>query len=348
MSTERPKSACRPSSTPSRRAPTLKLFERGLAYQAELPVNWCPALGTVLANEEVIDSKSERGGHPVVRLPLRQWTLHITAYADRLVQELEGLDWPETKEKQVHWIGRSEGAEVDFALEGRSLTTSEHRKKVLAYRDAVVSKSDMDRTALTKTKTGEFTGAYALHPLTGARLPIWVADFVLGSYGTGAIMSVPAHDERDFEFARAFGLPVVEVVSPDGQLHDTASWTEAFTAEGVAVRSGFRDGQRTPEAKAAMSAHLAEELWERFGSTKSLAHEPWPTHDPALTVDDVVEMGVQVNGKLRSKVKLRRDATEADVRAAIANDPQVLAHTQGKTEKKFVYVPGRIINLVVG
>ncbi len=684
----------------------LKLFERGLAYQAELPVNWCPALGTVLANEEVIDGKSERGGHPVVRLPLRQWTLRITAYADRLVQELQGLDWPETKEKQIHWIGRSEGAEVDFALEGRSeklrifttrpdtlfgatymviapehplleaLTTPEHREKVLAYRDAVVSKSDMDRTALTKTKTGEFTGAYALHPLTGARLPIWVADFVLGSYGTGAIMSVPAHDERDFEFARAFGLPVVEVVSPDGQLHDTASWTEAFTAEGVAVRSGFLDGQRTPEAKAAMSAHLeqkglgsrrvqyrlrdwvfsrqrywgepipvyfpvelpagstdprkhphkvrydqpiavaeselpvrlpeledfkpsddpagplsraldwrffqkdgkwyaretntmpqwagscwyylrfidphntqapfsqeaydawmpvdlyvggsehavlhllyarfwhkvlfdcgvvshpepfgklvhqgmilgennekmsksrgnvvnpdevvqqhgadslrvyemfmgpleavkpwqtkgvvgvrrflerawntlafvreepgaaeatldeeslrllhktvkkvgedidalrlntavsalmiltnrladlprvpldvartfalllspfaphlAEELWERFGATKSLAHEPWPTYDPALTVDDVVEMGVQVNGKLRSKVKLRRDATEADVRAAIANDPQVLAHTQGKTEKKFVYVPGRIINLVVG
>jgi leucyl-tRNA synthetase len=684
----------------------LKLFERGLAYQAELPVNWCPVLGTVLANEEVIDGKSERGGHPVVRLPLRQWTLRITAYADRLEQELQGLDWPETKEKQVHWIGRSEGAEVDFSLEGRSeklrifttrpdtlfgatymviapehpllesLTTPEHRQKVLAYRDSVISKSDMDRTALTKTKTGEFTGAYALHPISGARLPIWVADFVLGSYGTGAIMSVPAHDERDFEFARAFGLPVVEVVSPDGQLHDTAAWTEAFTAEGVAVRSGFLDGQRTPEAKAAMivhleqkglgtrrvqyrlrdwvfsrqrywgepipvyfpvdlppgstdprkhphkvrydqpiavaeselpvrlpeledfkpsddpagplsraldwrffqkdgkwfaretntmpqwagscwyylrfidphntqaafsqeaydawmpvdlyvggsehavlhllyarfwhkvlfdcgvvshpepfgklvhqgmilgennekmsksrgnvvnpdevvqrhgadslrmyemfmgpleavkpwqtqgvtgvrrfldrawntlafvreesgsaeatldeeslrllhktvkkvgediealrlntavsalmiltnrladiphvpldaartfalllspfAPHLAEELWERLGATKSLAYEPWPSYDPALTVDDVVEMGVQVNGKMRSKVKLRRDATEADVRAAIASDPNVLAHTQGKTEKKFVYVPGRIINLVVG
>ncbi|WP_426751632.1 leucine--tRNA ligase [Myxococcus sp. Y35] len=684
----------------------LKLFERGLAYQAELPVNWCPALGTVLANEEVIDGKSERGGHPVVRLPLRQWTLRITAYADRLAQELQGLDWPETKEKQIHWIGRSEGAEVDFALEGRgeklrifttrpdtlfgatymviapehplleSLVTPEHRQQVLAYRDSVVSKSDLDRTALTKTKTGAFTGAYALHPITGARLPIWVADFVLGSYGTGAIMSVPAHDERDFEFARAFGLPVVEVVSPDGQLHDTASWTEAVTTDGVAVRSGFLDGLRTPEAKAAMishleqnslgtrrvqyrlrdwvfsrqrywgepipvyfpvelpagstdprkhphtvrydqpipvpeselpvrlpeledfkpsddpagplsraldwrffqkdgqwfaretntmpqwagscwyylrfldphntqaafsqeaydawmpvdlyvggaehavlhllyarfwhkvlfdcgvvshpepfgklvhqgmilgennekmsksrgnvvnpdevvqrhgadslrvyemfmgpleavkpwqtqgvigvrrfldrvwntlafvkeepgsaeatlddetlrllhktikkvgedietlrlntavsalmilsnklaelprvpleaartfalllspfAPHLAEELWQRLGAAQTLAYEPWPSYDAALTVDDVVEMGVQVNGKLRSKVKLRRDASEADVRAAIANDPNVLAHTQGKTEKKFVYVPGRIINLVVG
>jgi len=681
----------------------LQIFKRGLAYQAELPVNWCPALGTVLANEEVIDGKSERGGHPVVRLPLRQWTLRITAYADRLAQELEGLDWPETKEKQVQWIGRSDGAEVDFAIEGRadklrifttrpdtlfgatymviapehplleSLVTPERRAQVLAYREAVASKSDMDRTALTKTETGEFTGAYALHPLTGAKLPIWVADFVLGSYGTGAIMSVPGHDERDFEFARAFGLPVVEVVSPDGQLHETTAWTEAVTGEGVAVRSGFLDGKRTPEAKEAMlshlekqglgtrrvqyrlrdwvfsrqrywgepipvyfpvelapgssdprkdphtirydqpiavdeselpvrlpeledfkpsndpsgplaraldwrffqkedrwyaretntmpqwagscwyylrfidphntqnafskeaydawmpvdlymggsehavlhllyarfwhkvlydcgvvshpepfqklvhqgmilgennekmsksrgnvvnpddvvrqhgadalrmyemfmgpleavkpwqtkgvigvrrfldrvwnalafareepaagaldeetlrllhktvkkvgediealrfntavsalmilanrladlpqvplevartftlllspfAPHLAEELWERLGATKSLAYEPWPSFAPALTVDDVVEMGVQVNGKMRSKVRLRRDATEAEARAAIASDPAVLAHTQGKTEKKFVYVPGRILNIVV-
>jgi len=683
----------------------LKLFERGLAYQAELPVNWCPALGTVLANEEVIDGKSERGSHPVVRLPLRQWTLKITAYADQLVKGLEGLDWPETKEKQVHWIGRSEGAEVDFALEGRdeklrifttrpdtlfgatymviapehplleSLTTPERRAKVLAYRDSVVSKSDLDRTGLARTKTGEFTGAHAVHPLTGKTIPIWVADFVLGSYGTGAIMSVPAHDQRDFEFARTFGLPVVEVVSPDGQLHDTATWTEAFTQDGLAVRSDFLDGKSTADAKAAMlsrlerdalgerrvqyrlrdwvfsrqrywgepipiyfpvdlapgstdprkdphtvrfdrpiavdekdlplrlpdledfrpsddpagplsraldwrffqkdgqwfaretntmpqwagscwyylrfldpknteapfsqqaydawmpvdlyvggaehavlhllyarfwhkvlfdcgvvshpepfqklvhqgmilgedggkmaksrgnvvnpddvvaehgadalrvyemfmgpleavkpwqtrgvigvrrfldrawstlayakeqagegsgplddetlrllhktvkkvgediealrfntavsalmilsnrlaeiphvpldaartftlllapfAPHLAEELWERLGGEKSLAHEPWPTFDPVLTVDDEVEMGVQVNGKLRSRVKLRRDASEADVRAAIANDSAVLSHTQGKTEKKFVYIPGRIINLVV-
>ncbi|QDE69062.1 MULTISPECIES: leucine--tRNA ligase [Myxococcus] len=267
----------------------LKLFERGLAYQAELPVNWCAALGTVLANEEVIDGKSERGSHPVVRLPLRQWTLRITAYADRLAQDLAGLDWPETREKQLHWIGRSEGAEVDFAIEGSAdrlrifttrpdtlfgatymvvapehpllerFATAEKRAEILAYREESASRSELDRTALTKAKTGVFTGSYALHPLTGARLPIWVADFVLGSYGTGAIMGVPGHDARDFEFARAFGLPVVEVVSLDGALSETGTWTEAFVGEGVAVRSSFLDGLRTPEAKAAMLAHLERE-----------------------------------------------------------------------------------------
>ncbi|WP_141618178.1 leucine--tRNA ligase [Myxococcus sp. AB036A] len=267
----------------------LKLFERGLAYQAELPVNWCAALGTVLANEEVIDGKSERGSHPVVRLPLRQWTLRITAYADRLAEDLSGLDWPETREKQLHWIGRSEGAEVDFLIEGSAdrlrifttrpdtlfgatymvvapehpllerFATAERRAEVLAYREATASRSELDRTALSKAKTGVFTGSYALHPLTGARLPIWVADFVLGSYGTGAIMAVPGHDARDFEFARALGLPVVEVVSADGALNETGTWTEAFVGDGVAVRSRFLDGLRTPEAKAAMLAHLERE-----------------------------------------------------------------------------------------
>jgi leucyl-tRNA synthetase len=672
----------------------LKLFHRGLAYQAELPVNWCPALGTVLANEEVIDGKSERGGHPVVRLPLRQWTLKITQYADRLASELEGLDWPETRKKQRDWIGRSEGAEVDFGIESRdeklrifttrpdtlygatylvlapehplvpSLAIGEHRAAVMKYRDEVASKSDMDRTALAKTKTGAFTGSYAIHPLTGDKLPIWVADFVLGSYGTGAIMSVPAHDQRDFEFAKQFGLPIVEVVSEDGQLHDAMTWSEAKDADGFAVRSKILDGKRTTEAKAAMidhleqnklgtrkvqyklrdwvfsrqrywgepipiyfpvdgdpetgkirydqpipvdekdlpvnlpdledykpsddptgplarakewrffqkdgkwfaretntmpqwagscwyylrfldptnpneifskesydawmpvdlyvggaehavlhllyarfwhkvlfdegvvkhaepfhklvhqgmilgennekmskargnvvnpddvvkqfgadslrlyemfmgpleavkpwqtngvvgirrfldrvwtvlayadgdaplddesnrllhktikkvtddieglhfntsisammilanrfaelktipvsaaraftlilspfAPHLGEELWERLGGEQSLAYEPWPSYDAALTVDDEVEIGVQVNGKVRSRVRLRKDATEADARAAVANDEAVLAFTRGKTEKKLVYVPGRILNFIVG
>ncbi len=672
----------------------LKLFQRGLAYQSETPVNWCPVLGTVLANEEVVDGKSERGGHPVVRLPLRQWTLKITAYADRLASELEGLEWPETKKKQVDWIGRSEGAEVDFGIEGHSeklrifttrpdtlfgatymviapehplvpsLAIGEHRAAVMKYRDEVASKSDMDRTALAKTKTGAFTGSYAIHPLNGEKLPIWVADFVLGSYGTGAIMSVPAHDQRDFEFAKQFSLPIVEVVSRDGQLHDAMTWTEAEDADGVAVRSQFLDGKGTTAAKAAMidhlessklgtrkvqyklrdwvfsrqrywgepipiyfpvdgdpetgkirydqpiavdeqdlpvklpdledfkpsddptgplarakgwrffqkdgkwfaretntmpqwagscwyylrfldpgnqseifsqqayddwmpvdlyvggsehavlhllyarfwhkvlfdakivkhaepfhklvhqgmilgennekmsksrgnvvnpddvvkqfgadslrlyemfmgpleatkpwqtngvvgirrfldrvwstlayaegdaplddesqrllhktikkvgadieglhfntsisammilvnrlaeldrvpvsaaraftlilspfAPHLGEELWERLGGQRSLAYEPWPSFDEALTVDDEVEIAVQVNGKVRSRVKLRKDASEADARAAVASDEAVLAHTRGKTEKKLVYVPGRILNFIVG
>jgi leucyl-tRNA synthetase len=268
----------------------LKLFERGLAYQAEIPVNWCPALGTVLANEEVIDGRSDRGNHPVVRTPLRQWMLKITAYAERLLADLDGLDWPETKGKQAHWIGRSDGAELRFPVVGHEglaidvfttrpdtiygatymvlapehamvekLVTAEQRAEVIAYRDSVASKSDMARTAIVKTKTGVFTGAYATNPITGARTPIWVADFVLAAYGSGAIMSVPAHDQRDFEFARQFGLPVVEVVSADGQLHDASTWKEAFTGEGVAVRSGLLDGKKTAEAKAAMIDHVERE-----------------------------------------------------------------------------------------
>ena len=268
----------------------LKLFERGLAYQAEIPVNWCPALGTTLANEEVVDGRSDVGGHPVVRLPLRQWTLKITAYADRLAADLDALDWPETKKKQNDWIGRSEGAEVDFGIEARagetirifttrpdtlfgatymvlapehklvaSLATDAQRAAVEAYQRDVASKSDMDRTALAKSKTGVFTGSYAIHPLTGDKLPIWIADFVLGGYGTGAIMSVPGHDERDFEFAKQFGLPIVQVVSKDGAQEDAVTWKVAFTDEGVAVGSQFLDGKKTAEAKATMIDHLERE-----------------------------------------------------------------------------------------
>ncbi|HEU4535158.1 MAG TPA: leucine--tRNA ligase, partial [Polyangiaceae bacterium] len=262
----------------------LRLFARGLAYQAEIPVNWCAALGTVLANEEVIDGKSDIGGHPVERLPLRQWMLRITAYADRLERDLEGLDWPETKQKQRDWVGRSEGAELSFALEGRpesvsvfttrpdtlygatylvlapehplarGLVAPERRAEFEAYLAQVGSKSDLARTS-AKEKTGVFTGAHALHPLTGERLPVWVADFVLGAYGTGAIMSVPAHDERDFEFATKFGLPIVEVVGR-GAPQDASTWKAAFPGDGRAVRSPLIEGLPTAEAKAKMIAEL--------------------------------------------------------------------------------------------
>lgn len=218
----------------------LKLFERGLAYQAEIPVNWCPELGTVLANEEVIDGKSERGGHPVERVPLRQWMLKITAYADRLDADLAKLDWPETKLKQHNWIGRSEGAEVDFAVVGSSTVITvyttrvdtlagatyvvlapEHplvealgaSPEVKAYVAAARSKSDLARTE-AKTKTGVPLGALAINPINGDELPIWVADYVIGAYGTGAVMAVPAHDERDHEFACTYGLPIVQVIAP--------------------------------------------------------------------------------------------------------------------------------------
>ena len=262
----------------------LQLFKRGLACQSEIPVNWCPDLGTVLANEEVVDGKSERGGYPVIRQPLRQWLLRITQYADRLAADLEQLDWPDTKTKQINWIGRSEGAEIDFKVADSGLTlrvfttrpdtlygatymvvapehsavakitTPENRKAVDAYVAAAVSKSDMDRTALSKDKTGVATGAFAIHPLTGNKIPIWVADYVLGAYGTGAVMAVPAHDERDFDFARRYGLPMVEVVSPDGKLHDQLD--AAFVDDGVAVRSASFDGLPTPEVKTKITDHL--------------------------------------------------------------------------------------------
>ncbi len=262
----------------------LQLFKRGLAFQSEIPVNWCPDLGTVLANEEVVDGKSERGGFPVIRQPLRQWLLRITAYADRLASDLQNLDWPDTKLKQVNWIGRSEGAEIDFRVDGKDetlrvfttrpdtlygatymviapeppavkrITTPDNRAAVEAYVASAITKSDMDRTALSKDKTGVATGAFALHPLTGAKIPIWVADYVLGAYGTGAVMAVPAHDERDFDFARRYGLPMLEVVSPDGKLRERLD--AAFVEDGVAVRSGEFDGLRTPEMKTRITDHL--------------------------------------------------------------------------------------------
>jgi leucyl-tRNA synthetase len=216
-----------------------------LAYQAEVPVNWCPALGTVLANEEVIDGKSERGGHPVERRPLRQWLMRITSYAERLLDDLEPLDWSHSiKEMQRNWIGKSEGAEVHFALDDGSavitvfttrpdtlygatymvlapehplvpkITTEHHVEAVKAYQQAAARKSDFERTETAKTKTGVFTGAYAINPVCNEKVPIWIADYVLATYGTGAIMAVPGHDARDFEFASEFGLPIVTVVRP--------------------------------------------------------------------------------------------------------------------------------------
>ena len=221
-----------------------QLYRKGLAYLDEVPVNWCPALGTVLANEEVIDGRSERGNHPVVRKPMKQWMLRITDYAERLLTDLDELDWPEgVKEMQRNWIGKSTGAEVIFRTTGgesitvyttrpdtlfgatylvlapehplvNRIVTPEQREAVRAYQEAAARKSDLDRTELATEKTGAFTGAYAVNPVNGGKLPIWVADYVLASYGTGAIMAVPAHDTRDFDFAAAFQLPVKCIIEP--------------------------------------------------------------------------------------------------------------------------------------
>ena len=298
-----------------------------LAYQLEAPVNWCPNLGTVLANEEVIGGVSERGGHPVVRLPMRQWMLRITAYADRLEKDLDGLDWSESiKLLQRNWIGRSTGAEVDFFI-GRSrqpggmpaqeefenwvvgridkgfarkpdddvlriyttrpdtlfgatymviapehplrgrLTSPEQAETVEAYCRQAASKSDLDRTDLAKDKTGVFTGSYAVNPVNGKAIPIWVADYVLISYGTGAIMAVPAHDTRDFEFAKKFDLPIVPVVDPGDAAKDARedllAGRVAFIADGLAINSGRFSGMTTPEFKKAIAEDLANKGFGR-------------------------------------------------------------------------------------
>jgi len=245
----------------------IQLYKKGLAYVDEVAVNWCPALGTVLANEEVIDGKSERGGHPVERRPMKQWMLKITAYADRLIDDLEEVDWPESiKDMQRNWIGRSEGAEVTFGIDGtdqnftvfttrpdtlfgatycvlapehklvEQITTADQRQAVETYLEKVKMKSDLERTDLAKEKTGVFTGAYAVNPINGKNVPIWIADYVLVSYGTGAIMAVPAHDERDYEFATAFSLDIVPVLE-GGDISK-----EAFTGDGQHINSDFLNG----------------------------------------------------------------------------------------------------------
>ncbi len=261
----------------------LQLYKKGLAYVDEVPVNWCQALGTVLANEEVIDGKSERGGHPVIRKPMKQWMLKITAYADRLLEDLEDLDWPESlKEMQRNWIGRSEGAEITFDFDGHDkavtvfttrpdtlfgatymvlapehayvedITTAAQRAAVEAYKKEIETKSDLERTELAKDKTGVFTGAYAINPVNGEKIPVWIADYVLASYGTGAIMAVPAHDERDYEFAKKFELPIVEVVKGG----DVAK--EAYTEDGELVNSDFLNGLGKEEAITKMIQWLEE------------------------------------------------------------------------------------------
>ena len=260
-----------------------KLYEKGLAYVDEVPVNWCPALGTVLSNEEVIDGKSERGGHPVERRPMRQWVLKITDYAEKLLADLDILDWPESlKAMQRNWIGKSVGAEIDFKIEGtdkaftvfttradtvfgvsycvlapehklvEEIVTEGQRTAVEEYLDIVKRKSDLERTDLNKDKTGVFTGAYAINPVNGEKVELWIADYVLASYGTGAVMAVPAHDERDYEFATKFNLPIKAVIEDNGEV------VVPFFGDGKHINSDFINGLNNEEAIAKVIEFLEE------------------------------------------------------------------------------------------
>ncbi len=300
----------------------LKLFEKGLAYQTEAPVNWCPALRTVLANDEVVDGKSERGGHPVIRKPMKQWMLKITDYAERLLNDLELVNWPErTKEGQRNWIGKSEGAEIHFRLNdhpetlevyttrpdtlfgvtfmviapehplAEKIASKDQLGKVIEYKKASATKSEIDRKA-SNQKTGVFTGAYAVHPFTNQTIPVWLSDYVLMDYGSGAIMAVPGHDTRDFEFAKSFNLPIVRVLD-GGEL--------PFEGEGTLVASEFLNGM---EKTAAISAAIAK--LENLGIGKKRVQYKlrdwlfsrqryWGEPFPLVQCSDGMARGVPVN-----------------------------------------------------
>ncbi|MBX3188997.1 MAG: leucine--tRNA ligase [Labilithrix sp.] len=320
----------------------LKLFEKGLAFQqSDMPVNWCPALGTVLANDEVTaDGRSEVGGFPVEKLKIRQWSLRITAYADRLLAGLEGLDWPETKAKQSHWIGRSEGANVDFAVEGhpdakltvfttrvdtlpgatyvvlapehplaQKVATSEHVAAVKRYADVANAKSDVVRSDATREKTGVPTGAFAVNPINGDKVPVWVADYVIGSYGSGAVMAVPAHDERDHAFAVKYGLPIVRVVA-DAKGSEVDVAKEAYCDDGVAnadavarSRAPIEEGAPSEKVRRVVtdwlasqgkgSAKITYKLRDWVFSRQRYWGEPIPIYFPVTTDGDPRKPGAK-------------------------------------------------------
>lgn len=301
----------------------LKLFEKGLAYQKEVPVNWCPALKTVLANEEVVDGKSERGGHPVIRMPMKQWMLKITEYAERLLNDLDKVDWPErTKEGQKNWIGKSEGARIRFKVSGHSsdfevfttrpdtlfgatfivlapehplvskITTNEQKTAVEDYIEKTSHVSEVDRKANT-LKTGVFTGAYADHPVHSNKVPIWIADYVLMDYGSGAIMAVPGHDERDFDFAKKFDLPIQRVIESEEPL--------PYSGDGKLVHSDFLNGLSKEEAIEKMISHLEEKnLGERQVQYKLRdwlfsRQRYWGEPFPIVRMEDGTQKGVAID-----------------------------------------------------
>ena len=329
----------------------IQLYKKGLAYVDEVPVNWCPALGTVLANEEVIDGRSERGNHPVIRKPMRQWVLKITEYAERLLKDLDSLDWPEgIKEMQRNWIGRSEGAEVIFKIAGtdktvtvfttrpdtlfgatymvlspehaliNTITTPDCKAAVEEYQKYAAGKSDLDRTGLNNEKTGCFTGAYAVNPVNGDKIPIWIADYVLSSYGTGAIMAVPAHDTRDFDFAVKFNIPIKCIIQPDpaqaAELKidpaDVFAGKVCWTGDGESVNSANDEGLvinglKVEEAKAKTIDWLSQrnigkktvnyKLRDWLFSRQRYWGEPFPVifmEDGSVRLEDESSLPVQL------------------------------------------------------
>ena len=330
----------------------LQLYKKGLAYVDEIPVNWCPELGTVLANEEVIDGKSERGGYPVIRKPMRQWVLKITEYAERLLEDLELCDWPQsTKEMQINWIGKSQGANVIFKIKNTEneftvfttrcdnlfgatycvmapehpyvdeITTAAQKEQIAAYKKTCASKSDLERTELNKEKTGVFTGAYAINPVNGKEVPIWISDYVLASYGTGAIMAVPAHDTRDYEFAKKFNIEIIPVLE-GGDISK-----EAFTEDGVHVNSAFLNGMGKQEAIDTMIKWLEEHHYGCAKTTYKLRdwlfsrQRYWGEPIPIIHMEDGTTRTVDID-------ELPLELPETKIFKPNANGESPLAHCE--------------------
>jgi leucyl-tRNA synthetase len=346
----------------------LKLFDKGLAYQKEVPVNWCPALKTVLANEEVVDGKSERGGHPVVRMPMKQWMLKITSYAERLLADLDKVDWPErTKEAQKNWIGKSEGARVHFKVENSTedievfttrpdtlfgatfmvlapehplvekITQNEYRDSVSKYKDSASRKSEIDRQA-NKEKDGVFTGSYALNPSNNKKIPIWIADYVLMGYGTGAIMAVPGHDERDFEFAQKHGIKIIRVIESEQEL--------PYTGDGKYVNSEFlNDLTSTKDAVSKMNQFLEEKgigqktIQYKFRDWLFSRQRYWGEPFPIIHYPQKGMKGVPVNELPVLLPKVANYEPTADAKSPLANNKDWLNY-KGEATRETDTMPG--------
>lgn len=343
----------------------LQLYNRGLAYVDEIPVNWCPDLGTVLANEEVIDGKSERGNFPVFRVPMRQWVLRITHYAERLLEDLDLVEWPtSTKEMQINWIGKSVGAHVVFKVDGhdkeftvfttrsdtlfgatycvlapehpfiKDITTAEHREEVESYIESIKMKSDLERTELNKDKSGVFTGAYAINPVNGKKVPIWIADYVLAAYGTGAIMAVPGHDVRDWEFAKKFGLDIIPVLE-GGNIEEAA-----FVGDGIHINSGFINGMNKEDAIATMNAWLKEQGVGEAKTTYKLRdwlfsrQRYWGEPIPIILMEDGTQRTVDIS-------ELPLELPETDNYRPSDNGESPLSHATHWLEVEVDGVKGR-------
>lgn len=380
----------------------LQMYKKGLAYRKEMPINWCPSCKTGLANEEVVDGRCERCETEITKKPLEQWMLKITQYADRLLDDLDKLDWPgKVKKMQTNWIGRSEGAEIVFPLIGTdnsikvfttradtlfgvtyivlapehplvdTISTPEHKKEVDEYVAESMRKSNIERMTQGKEKTGVFTGSYAKNPVNNEPIPIWISDYVLMDYGTGAIMAVPAHDNRDYEFALAFNLPVKQVIVANSEdvkethklikgVVERLEHQKVNTAISLFMSYINYLGKEHPEGLdrdslgkfitllAPFVPHFAEEIWEAIGNTQSIFEtSQWPEYDTNIIQESTIELPIQINGRVRDTIIMDKDAPKDEVIQKAKSSEVIKSYIESNSIYKEIYIPQKVINFVV-